>query len=50
MPNYNQNGPRNLGSKTGKKLGKCRKTESEKKELQDINLLNKGTKNIISTM
>ena len=27
MPNLDNKGPGGLGSKTGKKLGKCRKTE-----------------------
>ncbi len=29
MPNFNHNGPENLGPKTGMKLGKCRKTKSD---------------------
>ncbi|WP_396601001.1 DUF5320 family protein [Algibacter sp. R77976] len=29
MPNFNHKGPENLGPKTGMKLGKCRKTDSD---------------------
>jgi len=32
MPNLDHKGPEGLGPKTGKKLGRCRKTESERKE------------------
>jgi len=32
MPNLDHKGPEGLGPKTGKKLGKCRKTEAERKE------------------
>ncbi len=31
MPNFNHKGPEGLVSKKGKKAGKCRKTEVEKK-------------------
>ena len=48
MPNFNHKGPANLGPKTGKKLGKCRKTDTEKKELEEIYLLRKGTINNLS--
>lgn len=37
MPNFNHKGPKGLGSKTGKKTGKCRKTEVERKEMEEIN-------------
>ncbi len=30
MPNLNHTGPENEGPKTGRKLGKCHKTEDEK--------------------
>lgn len=42
MPNLNHNGPSNQGPKTGKKLGKCRKTELEKKEIEEICVYNKS--------
>lgn len=29
MPNFNHKGPERKGSKTGKKLGKCRKKDNE---------------------
>lgn len=35
MPNLDSKGPGNLGPKTGKKLGKCRKTENEKIEIKE---------------
>jgi len=33
MSNLNHNGPDNLGSKTGRKLGTCQKTEEEKSKI-----------------
>lgn len=36
MPDLDNKGPGGLGPKTGKKLGKCRKTETEKKEVEEI--------------
>jgi hypothetical protein len=35
MPNQNRKGPKGKGPKTGKKLGKCRKTESEQKLMDE---------------
>jgi len=35
MPNLDHKGPEGLGPKTGKKQGRCRKTEAEKKEIQE---------------
>lgn len=32
MPNLNHKGPNSLGPKTGKKLGRCRKTKAESKQ------------------
>lgn len=43
MSNLNHKGPSNLGPKTGKKLGKCRKTDVEKKEIDEVYIYNKGT-------
>lgn len=37
MSNLDHRGPDGLGPKTGKKLGRCRKTEVEKKEMQESN-------------
>lgn len=42
MPNFDHKGPGSLGPKTGKKLGKCRKTETEKKEIEEIYFFSKG--------
>ncbi len=39
MPHLNGSGPENKGSKTGRKLGKCHKTEKEQSE---IGVLGKG--------
>jgi len=39
MPHLNGSGPENEGSKTGRKLGKCHKTEKEQSE---IGVLGKG--------
>ncbi|WP_298368087.1 DUF134 domain-containing protein [uncultured Lutibacter sp.] len=36
MPNLDHKGPDGLGPKSGRKLGKCRKTEAEKKEIVDL--------------
>ena len=36
MPNLDNKGPGGLGPKTGKKLGKCRKNETEKKEIEEV--------------
>jgi len=33
MPNLNHKGPENKGSKTGRKLGLCNKTEEELKQI-----------------
>jgi hypothetical protein len=33
MPNQNRKGPKGKGPKTGRKLGKCQKTESEQKQM-----------------
>ena len=33
MPHLNGSGPENEGSKTGRKLGKCHKTEKEQSEI-----------------
>jgi len=33
MPNQNRTGPKGKGPKTGRKLGKCHKTESEQKQM-----------------
>jgi hypothetical protein len=35
MPNQNRKGPKGKGPKTGRKLGKCRKTESELKQMDE---------------
>jgi len=42
MPKLDHKGPEGLGPKTGKKLGKCRKTDAEKEEI--INSNNKNGK------
>ena len=34
MPNLDHKGPKGLGPKTGNKLGKCRKTETENQEIE----------------
>ncbi len=36
MPHLDHKGPEGLGPKTGKKLGKCRKTETESKEIMEL--------------
>lgn len=36
MPNFNHKGPEGLGPKTGKKLGRCRKTEADSKEAMEF--------------
>ena len=43
MPNLDRKGPGSLGSKTGKKLGKCKKTEAENKEIEEIYSFKKET-------
>lgn len=50
MPNLNNKGPGGLGPKTGKKLGKCRKTEIEKKEIEEIYFLRKEALLNLSSM
>ena len=35
MPNLDKTGPGNLGSKKGKKLGICKKTDVENKEIEE---------------
>lgn len=45
MPNLDHKGPGGLGPKTGKKLGQCRKTEAEKKKIEEIQFYRKGTLN-----
>lgn len=40
MPHLDHTGPEGKGPKTGRKLGKCRKTESEQLQMGD---LGKGT-------
>lgn len=36
MPHLDHKGPESLGPKTGRKLGLCKKTESEKKEMGEL--------------
>jgi hypothetical protein len=36
MPKLNHTGPESKGSKTGRKLGKCKKTEAEQIELGSL--------------
>lgn len=36
MPHLDHKGPENSGSKTGRKLGNCKKTEAEKKEIGEL--------------
>lgn len=42
MSNFNHKGPENLGPKTGMKLGKCRKTESDSNEIPKNRPFRKG--------
>ncbi len=42
MPNFNHNGPENLGPKTGMRLGKCRKTKSDTIEHSENRPFGKG--------
>lgn len=50
MSNFDHKGPGGLGPKTGKKLGKCSKTENEKKEINEIYFLRKETINNLSSI
>jgi hypothetical protein len=36
MPHLNHTGPEGRGPKTGRKLGKCRKTENEKNQMGEL--------------
>ena len=36
MPNLNHSGPKSQGPKTGRKLGKCRKTDDELKQISEL--------------
>jgi len=36
MPHLNQKGPENKGPKTGRKLGKCKKNETEQNEMGEL--------------
>ena len=36
MPHLNHKGPDGLGSKTGRKLGKCKTTEAEQNEQNEL--------------
>jgi hypothetical protein len=36
MPQLNHTGPEGKGPKTGRKLGKCRKTEIEKSQMGEL--------------
>lgn len=36
MSNLNHKGPENKGSKTGRKLGQCKKTEDELKQIGEL--------------
>lgn len=38
MSQMNSKGPENKGSKTGRKLGKCKKTEEELEDLGEIGI------------
>lgn len=46
MPNSDHKGPNNLGPKTGKKLGNCKKTEAEKKVIDEMYVFSKGNPKI----
>ena len=38
MPHLDHQGPDSLGSKTGRKLGKCHKNEIEQKEIGELGI------------
>jgi hypothetical protein len=38
MPSLNHTGPENEGPKTGRKLGKCHKTEAEKSGIGELGI------------
>lgn len=50
MPNLDQKGPGSLGPKTEKKLGECRKSKIERKEIEEIYFYKKGSLDDLSTI
>jgi hypothetical protein len=49
MPNLDRKGPEGLGSKTGMKLGKCRKTKFDETEISTNRPFGKGRRKRCTT-